>query len=61
MEHYRFRMGQRVMLQANRQSGRVIGRAEWLSGRKAYLLDLDVRVAGKDERWHNETELTEED
>lgn len=61
MEHYRFRMGQRVMLQAGRQSGRVIGRAEWLSGRKAYLLDLDIRLAGKDERWHNETELTEEE
>lgn len=61
MEHYRFRMGQRVMLQASRKSGRVIGRAEWLSGRKAYLLDLDIRLAGKDERWHNETELTEEE
>lgn len=61
MDQYRFRMGQRVMLQASRQSGRVVGRAEWLSGRKAYFLDLDLRVAGKDERWHNETELTEEE
>lgn len=61
MDQYRFRMGQRVMLQASRQSGRVIARAEWWSGRKAYLLNLDLRVAGKEERWHNETELTEEE
>ncbi len=61
MAEYKFAMGHRVMVRTSRQSGRVVGRAEWLSGRKAYFLDLDRRVAGKDERWHNETELTEED
>ena len=61
MENYRFSLGQRAMLCTSRQSGQVIARAEWITGRRAYLLKLDHRIAGKDEYWHNEPDLTEEE
>ena len=61
MESYRFRMGQRVMDRTSRQSGRIVARAEWITGRKAYLLHFDNRLAGKNEHWRDETAVIEEE
>jgi hypothetical protein len=61
MSDFKFRLGQRVMLQSSRQSGRVEGRAEFIGGRRDYRIRMDVLIAGKELHWHPEEKIVEEE
>ncbi|SIP89715.1 hypothetical protein SAMN05880590_10167 [Rhizobium sp. RU35A] len=59
-EGFRFSLGERVTIAKSRHSGRVEGRAEFLSGRKGYYVRLDLRIAGRETHWYDDSDVIEE-
>lgn len=60
-EGFRFSLGERVTIVKSRHSGRVVGRAEFLSGKKGYQVFLDLKIAGRDAHWYDDSDVVGED
>jgi hypothetical protein len=61
MEKLKFALGQRVTILKSRKSGRIEVRAEAISGRRRYFVRLDLKIAGRDRYWYEESDLIEEE
>lgn len=61
MAGFRFSLGQRVTVVKSRHSGRVEGRAEFISGRKGYFIHLDLKIAGREAYWYDDSDVVEEE